>query len=247
MGSDLATRFREARRDSVAGRARGVSCRQARRAVRGGARVGGDRRRRRGGAVRRAAGAGRGGGGWWSWPRRCRRRCSGGSCRGLRTPGSSRSLGGRRRRGSVAVRRRCCSRSRRISGTSGRACAWRRRRGPAGVVVTGPKDPWAPDAIRGSAGLHFALAGPAHAGRAGRSAAGRVRSGRRAVRPGSPPADALLAFGTERDGLSDALEGARRPRRRAPDAARRLVAEPRDERRRRALRLAPARGTGGAA
>jgi TrmH family RNA methyltransferase len=74
----------------------------------------------------------------------------------------------------------------------------------AGVLTTGPQDPWHPDALRGSAGLHFAL--PVH----------RVRAIPASDRPlialdpeGEPlrdvPPRALLAFGTERDGLSDAL------------------------------------------
>lgn len=76
----------------------------------------------------------------------------------------------------------------------------------AAVFTTGTQDPWHPDALRGSAGLHFAL--PVH----------RLRAPRTQGRPlialdpdGDPfdpralPDDALLAFGTERDGLSDAL------------------------------------------
>lgn len=79
--------------------------------------------------------------------------------------------------------------------------------GAAGVLTTGRSDPWHPDALRGSAGLHFAL--PVH----------RVRTLDPGDRPlvaldpegtpvrerGAVPARAVLAFGTERDGLSDAL------------------------------------------
>jgi TrmH family RNA methyltransferase len=78
--------------------------------------------------------------------------------------------------------------------------------GAAGVMTTGRQDPWHPDALRGSAGLHFAL--PVHHLRA-------VRTGEReliALDPdGEPllprelPTAAVLAFGTERDGLSDEL------------------------------------------
>jgi TrmH family RNA methyltransferase len=81
--------------------------------------------------------------------------------------------------------------------------------GAAGVMTTGRQDPWHPDALRGSAGLHFAL--PVHRLRA-------VRTGGReliALDPdGEPlgadgaralPAAAVLAFGTERDGISDEL------------------------------------------
>ena len=78
--------------------------------------------------------------------------------------------------------------------------------GAAGVMTTGRQDPWHPDALRGSAGLHFAL--PVHHLRA-------VRIGDRelvALDPegeplarGELPAAAVLAFGTERDGISDEL------------------------------------------
>lgn len=78
--------------------------------------------------------------------------------------------------------------------------------GAAAVMTTGRQNPWHPDALRGSAGLHFAL--PVHRIRA-------VRAGQRelvALDPaGDPlvpadlPAAAILAFGTERDGLSDEL------------------------------------------
>ncbi|MDO8186619.1 TrmH family RNA methyltransferase [Conexibacter sp. JD483] len=89
--------------------------------------------------------------------------------------------------------------------------------GAAGVVTTGARDPWDPAALRGAAGLHFALP-------VGRVGDGVAAGGRDAVvfdpspRPlvaldpeGEPlgsaplPAGAVLAFGTERHGLSDAL------------------------------------------
>jgi RNA methyltransferase, TrmH family len=79
----------------------------------------------------------------------------------------------------------------------------------AGVLTTGSHDPWHPDALRGSAGLHYALP------------VARVEEGKAldaldrplfAVDPdGEPlapsqlPPRALLAFGTERYGLSDEL------------------------------------------
>ena len=74
--------------------------------------------------------------------------------------------------------------------------------GASAVLTTGARDPWSPEALRGSAGLHFAL--PV------------VRAEEIVQRPlialdpgGDPPAgipdDAVLAFGTERAGLSDAL------------------------------------------
>ena len=80
--------------------------------------------------------------------------------------------------------------------------------GAAAVITTGPNDPWNPGAIRGSAGLHFAL--PV------------VRSetfeipGRQliAIHPDGDelgdtavPDDAVLAFGSERSGLSAELLG----------------------------------------
>jgi TrmH family RNA methyltransferase len=75
--------------------------------------------------------------------------------------------------------------------------------GAAGVMTTGRLNPWHPDAVRASAGLHFAL--PVHHLRA-------IRTGGRelvALDPeGEPltplaiPRAAILAFGTERDGLS---------------------------------------------
>jgi TrmH family RNA methyltransferase len=76
--------------------------------------------------------------------------------------------------------------------------------GAAGVITTGAQDPWHPDALRGSAGLHFAL--PVARSRV-------IRTGDRpliALDPaGEPlstvPERAVLAFGTERDGLSDEL------------------------------------------
>jgi TrmH family RNA methyltransferase len=78
--------------------------------------------------------------------------------------------------------------------------------GAAGVITTGLQDPWHPDALRGSAGLHFAL--PVARSRV-------IRTGDRplialdpegeTLRRGGVPARAVLAFGTERDGLSDEL------------------------------------------
>ncbi len=78
--------------------------------------------------------------------------------------------------------------------------------GAAAVMTTGRQNPWHPDALRGSAGLHFAL--PVHRIR-------DIRTGGReliALDPGGDPlatrafpAAAVLAFGTERDGLSDEL------------------------------------------
>ncbi len=76
----------------------------------------------------------------------------------------------------------------------------------AAVLTTGENDPWHPDALRGAAGLHYALP------------VARVESVPAGERPliaidpngedlGSAelPPRAILAFGTERLGLSDAL------------------------------------------
>jgi TrmH family RNA methyltransferase len=73
----------------------------------------------------------------------------------------------------------------------------------AGVLTTGARDPWDPAALRGSAGLHFALP-------VARVAAPPPDRPLVAVHPGGEPlaalpADAVLAFGTERHGLSDEL------------------------------------------
>ena len=78
--------------------------------------------------------------------------------------------------------------------------------GAAGVLTTGPLDPWHPAALRGSAGLHFALA------------VVRIDTLPDTARPlvafspdGSPsalaaiPAGSVLAFGTERGGLEETL------------------------------------------
>jgi RNA methyltransferase, TrmH family len=78
----------------------------------------------------------------------------------------------------------------------------------AGVLTTGGHDPWHPDALRGAAGLHYALP------------VARLPDGLPDVlerpllaldpagdplAPAALPARALLAFGSERRGLSDAL------------------------------------------
>jgi TrmH family RNA methyltransferase len=78
--------------------------------------------------------------------------------------------------------------------------------GAAGVMTTGRQNPWHPDALRGSAGLHFGL--PVHHIRAvrtqGRELVALDPAGE-TLAPGEFPAAAVLAFGTERDGLSDEL------------------------------------------
>jgi TrmH family RNA methyltransferase len=78
--------------------------------------------------------------------------------------------------------------------------------GAAGVMCTGRQDPWHADALRGSAGLHFAL--PVHHLRepltGGRPLLALDPDGEE-LNPAEFPAAAVLAFGTERGGLSDAL------------------------------------------
>ncbi|MDE3133441.1 MAG: rRNA methyltransferase [Acidobacteriota bacterium] len=76
----------------------------------------------------------------------------------------------------------------------------------AGVMTTGRQDPWHPDALRGSAGLHFAL--PVHHLRAARTAGRELIALHPDGAPLTPAAfadAAVLAFGSERDGLSDEL------------------------------------------
>jgi TrmH family RNA methyltransferase len=78
--------------------------------------------------------------------------------------------------------------------------------GAAGVITTGRQDPWHADALRGSAGLHFAL--PVARSRVLRTG-GRpliaLDPGGDPLRVAEVPPRAVLAFGTERDGLSDEL------------------------------------------
>jgi RNA methyltransferase, TrmH family len=76
----------------------------------------------------------------------------------------------------------------------------------AGVLTTGRQDPWDPVAVRGSAGLHFALpvARVAELPPSDRPLLALDPQGEQ-MRPGSVPRRAVLAFGTERAGLSDEL------------------------------------------
>jgi TrmH family RNA methyltransferase len=78
--------------------------------------------------------------------------------------------------------------------------------GAAGVMTTGRQNPWHPDAVRGSAGLHFGL--PVHHIRAVRTQGRELVALDPAGEPFIPaefPVPAVLAFGAERDGLSDEL------------------------------------------
>ena len=76
----------------------------------------------------------------------------------------------------------------------------------AGVLTTGGNDPWHPDALRGAAGLHFALpvAAIAELPDSDRPLIA-IDPGGDDLRPGELPPRAILAFGTERYGLSDGL------------------------------------------
>ena len=77
----------------------------------------------------------------------------------------------------------------------------------AGVVTTGRADPWARAALRGSAGLHFALpVARIETLVTSRPLIGLDPDGDR-LTPGELPADAVLAFGSERTGLSRELLG----------------------------------------
>jgi RNA methyltransferase, TrmH family len=76
----------------------------------------------------------------------------------------------------------------------------------AGVLTTGPNDPWHPDALRGAAGLHFAL--PVVAVEelpATDRPLVAIDPGGDDLRPAALPPRAILAFGTERYGLSASL------------------------------------------
>jgi TrmH family RNA methyltransferase len=79
--------------------------------------------------------------------------------------------------------------------------------GAAAVLTTGPHDPWHPAALRGAAGLHFALP----VARIARLPASHdrplvaVHPDGEPLRSGALPERAILAFGSERRGLSSEL------------------------------------------
>lgn len=76
----------------------------------------------------------------------------------------------------------------------------------AAVITTGHNDPWHPDAIRGAAALHYALpvARVKELPELDRPLVA-VEVGGEPLRAAELPARALLAFGTERHGLSERL------------------------------------------
>lgn len=78
--------------------------------------------------------------------------------------------------------------------------------GAAAVLTTGENDPWYPDAVRGAAGLHFALpvAAVEALPRSDRPLLAIDPAGEE-LHPERLPARAVLAFGTERHGISAEL------------------------------------------
>jgi TrmH family RNA methyltransferase len=76
----------------------------------------------------------------------------------------------------------------------------------SGVLTTGGNDPWHPDALRGAAGLHFALpvARVEPLPESDRPLVAIDPEGED-LRPEALPDRAVLAFGSERYGLSDGL------------------------------------------
>ena len=78
--------------------------------------------------------------------------------------------------------------------------------GAAAVLTTGGNDPWAPEALRAAAGLHFALPVAAVAEvPAGDRPLVAVDPGGDPLSPGAIAPRCVLAFGTERYGLSEEL------------------------------------------
>jgi TrmH family RNA methyltransferase len=78
--------------------------------------------------------------------------------------------------------------------------------GAAALLTTGGNDPWFPDAVRGAAGLHFALpvAAVESLPDSDRPLLALDPEGEE-LRPGALPPRAVLAFGTERHGISSEL------------------------------------------
>ena len=77
--------------------------------------------------------------------------------------------------------------------------------GAGGVITTGTVDPWHPQVLRGSAGLHFALpVNRAEAVPAGPRPVLALDPGGVDLRSGGIPDRALLVFGSERSGISPA-------------------------------------------
>jgi RNA methyltransferase, TrmH family len=78
--------------------------------------------------------------------------------------------------------------------------------GAEAVLTTGRQDPWHPAALRGAAGLHFALpVARIEALPQTRRPLVALHPNGEPLRPGAIPDDALLAFGSERRGLGREL------------------------------------------
>jgi TrmH family RNA methyltransferase len=78
----------------------------------------------------------------------------------------------------------------------------------AGLLTIGENDPWHPDAVRGAAGLHYALPVVAPVERAPRGEERPLLAldpEGEEIDPAAIPPRAVLAFGTERHGLSEDL------------------------------------------
>ena len=240
--AELVRRYRAARRDRGARGARGLPRPQARAALR--------RRGARGGRLgpRRPRGARR-----RSWPRTSPGRCASASppveeeLIAAAGPAGAAHRGRRDRRPPGGGPRRRCWPTRgpaplvlledpRTMGNMGACVRVAAAADAAGVLTTGGNDPWHPDALRGAAGLHYAL--PVAAVEAlpeQRPAAGRDRSRRGGAAPGRAAAagDPRLRHRALR-----AQPGAARARRRAPrdpDAGGGLEPQPGDLGRRRAF------------
>ena len=85
--------------------------------------------------------------------------------------------------------------------------------GAAAVLTTGPRDPWHPAALRGSAGLHFAvpIARIQQMPSRGDRPLVAIDPDGEPLRPGSLPDRAIVTFGSERRGISqDMLDAADR-------------------------------------
>lgn len=96
------------------------------------------------------------------------------------------------------------------SGNIGAAIRVAAGAGAAAVVTTGPTDPWNPGALRGSAGLHYALpVVRTDAADPGDRVVVAIDPTGEELSPGRIPDHALLVFGSERSGLTAArLSGA---------------------------------------
>ena len=101
--------------------------------------------------------------------------------------------------------------------------------GAAAVLTTGPLDPWHPAALRGAAGLHFALpvARLARLPATARPLVTLDPRGEPLGRAAIPPS-AVLVVGAERGGVSPDLCARAATRVRDPDARGRLQPQPRD-------------------